>query len=251
MNERQERIYDLIKELGSVSVEALCAAVYASPATVRRDLKAMELEGVLIRTWGGAMDIGEANNDPPASLRSNTNVSAKKAIAKTAAGFLRDNISVFLPSGTTVPELAKHMRRFRNLSVFTNGLDIVDALKNHPGSTVLTLGGIVYENYDTIGPLTDSAIECLNADLFFLSCSGICADGFTASDMVRLDIMKKMQKRSAKTILLVDTSKVGKRFTYRGFPFERINYVIMEKLPDDSALIEALGDKLIIPTTPL
>lgn len=246
MNERQERIYTIVNRDGKASVEGLCQAVYASPATIRRDLKFMEQEGLLIRTWGGAIGMGEANNDPPVSLRSNANIQAKRAIARTAVGFLQDSISVFLPSGTTVTELAKLMHKFQNLNVFTNGLDIVSALNAHPSAQVLALGGKVYENYDMVGTLTDNAIACLNADLFFLSCSGICADGFTASDMVRLDVMQKMQKNSTKTILLADTSKVGKKYTYRGFGFDVIDYVIMEKLPNDADLIHVLGKKLII-----
>ena len=54
-----------------------------------------------------------------------------------------------------------------------------------------------------------------------------------------------MKKNSAKTILLADTSKVGKRYTYRGFGFEDIDYVVMETKPNDAELKKALGKKLI------
>lgn len=246
MNERQERIYAILNKRGSASIEQLTGDVFASAATIRRDLKAMEKEGLLVRTWGGAISANQVNNDPPLFVRSNTNIHAKRVIARAAAGFLHDNASVFLPSGTTVTEVAKQMYRYKNLTVFTNGLDIIGALNDHLSAKILVLGGELYENYDMIGPLTDSAIDSMNADLFFFSCSGISAEGFTSSDMVRLDIIKKMKKNSAKTVLLADTSKVGKKHTYRGFGFEYIDYVVMEKLPDDSALIKALGKKLIV-----
>lgn len=245
MNERQERIYGILNKRGSASIEQLCSDVFASPATIRRDLKAMEQEGLLVRTWGGAISSNQVNNDPPLFVRSNTNTHAKRAIAKTAAGFLHDNASVFLPSGTTVTEVAKQMRGYKNLTVFTNGLDIIGALNDHLSAKVIVLGGELYENYDMIGSLADSAIDSLNADLFFFSCSGISADGFTSSDMVRLDIIKKMKKNSAKTILLADTSKVGKKYTYRGFGFEYVDHVVMERKPDDIALVKALGKKLV------
>ena len=54
-----------------------------------------------------------------------------------------------------------------------------------------------------------------------------------------------MKKNSAKTILLADNSKVGKRFTYRGFGFEYIDYVIMDARPNNAELKQALGKKLI------
>lgn len=249
MNERQERIYAILNKQGNASIEQLCSYVFASAATIRRDLKAMEKEGLIVRTWGGAISASQVNNDPPLFIRSNTNIHAKRAIAKTAATFLHDNASVFLPSGTTVTEVARQMYRHQNLTVFTNGLDIIGALNEHLSVKILVLGGELYENYDMIGSLTDSAIEALNADLFFFSCSGISAEGFTSSDMSRLDIIKEMKKNSAKTILLADTSKIGKKYTYNGFSFEYIDHVVMERMPDDSALIKTLGSKLVIAKT--
>lgn len=245
MNERQERIYGILNKQGNASIEQLCSDVFASAATIRRDLKAMEKEGLLVRTWGGALSASQVNNDPPSFIRSNANIPAKRAIAKTAAGFLYDNASVFLPSGTTVTEMAKQMHKYKNLTVFTTGLDIIGALSKHMSAKILILGGELYENYDMVGTLTNSAIDSLNADLFFFSCSGISAEGFTSSDMVRLEIIKKMKKNSAKTILLADTSKVGKKHTYRGFGFEYVDHVVMERRPDDSALVKALGKKLV------
>ncbi len=247
MNERQERIYAILNKRGNASIEQLCNDVFASAATIRRDLKAMEREGLLVRTWGGAISANQANNDPPLFVRSNTNIHAKRAIAKAAAGFLHDNASVFLPSGTTVTELAKQMYRYQNITVFTNGLDIISALGNHHSAKIVVLGGELYENYDMVGSLTDNAIDSINVDLFFFSCSGINAEGFTSRDMVRLDIIKKMRKNSAQTILLVDTSKIGNKHTYRGFDFQYVDYVVMERLPDDKALNKALGKKLIVP----
>ena len=46
-------------------------------------------------------------------------------------------------------------------------------------------------------------------------------------------------------ILLTNTSKIGKLHTYRGFGFEQIDHVIMEKMPADPAPVNALGKKLI------
>jgi DeoR/GlpR family transcriptional regulator of sugar metabolism len=64
-------------------------------------------------------------------------------------------------------------------------------------------------------------------------------------DMLRLNVIKKMKNNSAKTILLADNSKVGKKYSYRGFGFEDIDYVIMDSVPNDRALVKALGKKLI------
>jgi len=245
MNDRQEKIYQILNKQGSASVEQLKQAVFASEATLRRDLSQMEQEGLLIRTWGGAISTGNVNSDPPLFVRSNASINEKNTIARIALGFVQDNITLFLASGTTVTKLAKNLHKHENLTVITNGLDTVSALSNHLSAKVILTGGELYENYDMVGPLAESTIDGFNADLFFFSCSGITAEGFTSVNMTRLNIIKKMKKNSAKTILLADCSKVGKKFTYRGFGFEDIDYVVMDARPNNAELKQALGKKLI------
>ena len=245
MNDRQEKIYRILNKQGNASVEQLRQSVFASEATIRRDLAQMEQEGLLIRTWGGAISTDSINNDPPLFVRSNANVQAKNTIARIAIDLMRDNLTVFLASGTTVAKLAKYFHKYENITVITNGLDTVSALDHHLSAKIIIPGGEVYENYDLIGSLTENAIEKFNADIFFFSCSGITAEGFTSVDMIRLNMIEKMKKNSAKTVLLADTSKVGKKYTYRGFGFDEIDYVVMETKPNDPALRKALGKKLI------
>ena len=55
-----------------------------------------------------------------------------------------------------------------------------------------------------------------------------------------------MSRNSAKTVLLTDTSKVGRKYTYKGFGFEEIDYVIMEEDPQDPKLKKVLGKKLVM-----
>lgn len=245
MNERQEKIYQILNKQGNSSVKHLKQAVFASDATIRRDLKQMEQEGLLLRTWGGAVSTSTINTDPPAFVRSKANINAKNQIAGIAVGFLKDNMTVFLASGTTVTRLAKLFHAHKNLTIITNGFDTVTALSNHLSAKIIMPGGEICENYDLQGPLSESMIDKFNADLFFFSCSGITADGFSSSNLPRLGIIEKMKKNSAKTILLADTSKVGKKYTYSGFGFEDIDYVVMETTPNDKDLRKALGNKLV------
>lgn len=249
MIERQKRIYDIVNHHGNATVEQLANAVFASNATIRRDLNEMERNGLLVRVWGGAVAVNKINGDPPGFIRSITNKNHKKKIAQNAISFLHDNMSVFLPSGSTVTELSKLFNMFENLTVITTGLDIINTLNKYSSIKLIVPGGEIYEHYDFAGTLAGNNIDGFNADLFFFSCSGITADGFTSNDIHRLDIIQKMHANSGQTILLVDTSKIGKKSTYKGFPFDDIDYVIMEKMPEDKDLIKILGKKLITTKT--
>ena len=173
-----------------------------------------------------------------------TNVEAKKKISDNASALIRDSMTVFMSSGTTVTELAKLLDGFTNLTVITNGLDIVNEL-NKFGTQVVVTGGELYEHFDFVGALAKNNVGMFNADIFFFSCSGITADGFTSKDMQRLEIMNTMQENSVKTVLLCDTSKVGKKYTYKGFGFDKIDCVVMDSVPKDAALVKALSGKLL------
>ena len=246
MNERQERIYQIIQRLDNATIEHLAKEVYASPATIRRDLSKMERDGLISRVWGGAVLSSKKTLDPPQFVRSNENLYAKKKIAIKALSYISEGSCIFLPSGTTVKELVLSLNRLNDLTVITNSLDVINTLNNTTSFKVFALGGSLYERYDFIGPLTNNVIDKFSADILFFSCSGITKDGFTSNDLNRLEIISRMQKNATKTVLLCDSSKVGKKCMHKGFDFDKIDFIIMEKMPTDLALIEKLKDKLII-----
>lgn len=246
MNERQERIYQIIQRLDNVTIEHLVKEVYASPATIRRDLKQMERDGLISRVWGGAILSNKKTLDPPQFVRTNENQDAKRRIARKALSLISENSSIFLPSGTTVKELCKVLPNAKNLTVVTSSLDVINSLSEFSSCKIFLLGGQLYENYDFIGPLTNDYVDRFCCDLLFFSCSGITAQGFYSNDLNRLEIIKRMQKNSIKTVLLCDSSKIGKICMHNGGDFTKIDFVIMEKLPSDKALINVLKNKLII-----
>jgi len=246
MNERQERIYRIIEKLNNATIEHLAKEVYASPATIRRDLAKMEASGLILRVWGGATLSSKTSLDPPEFVRSNINVEAKKKIARKALSLISENSSIFLPSGTTVKEFCKVLATLNDVAVITNSLDVIETIKNNTSHKTFCLGGELHEHYDFIGPITHGQIDKFSADFLVFSCSGITKDGFTSKDLERLEIIAKMQKNSAKTILLCDSSKVDKKCMYNGFDFAKIDFIVMDKMPTDMELVQKLKDKLII-----
>lgn len=246
MNERQERIYQIIQKLKNATIEHLSNEVYASPATIRRDLAKMEREGVIARVWGGAVLSNQNASDPPEFVRSNENLEGKKKIARKAFSMIEENSSIFLPSGTTVKELCRLFGRLKDITVLTTSLDIMNTLTNFSSFKIFCLGGELYEHCDFVGPITCELIDKFSVDYLFFSCSAITKDGFTSNDINRLDVMARMQKRAKKTVLLCDSTKVNKKGMFNGFDFSKIDYVIMDKVPCDKEIERALKDKLII-----
>ena len=201
----------------------------------------------MIRTWGGAVLANQASGDPPAFVRWGANLYAKKKIALAATELIKDSMSLFLASGTTVTELSKLLFRFRDLTVITNGLDIINALHDHDSVNIIVPGGELYEHYDFTGTIASNNVSKFSTDIFMFSCSGITTDGITLNDSKRLDMIQRMHENAKKTVLLIDTGKAGTQHTYKGFSLDEIDYVVMEKKPADNALVAKLGKKLIVP----
>lgn len=65
MNDRQQKIMELLDDNGFVTVEFLSKTLYCSGATIRRDLAALAESQKIKRTHGGAMHFSGISNDFP------------------------------------------------------------------------------------------------------------------------------------------------------------------------------------------
>ncbi|MGH8485130.1 MAG: DeoR family transcriptional regulator, partial [Pseudomonas sp.] len=78
--QRRHNILALLNEQGEVSVDALAKRFETSEVTIRKDLAALEANGLLLRRYGGAVTMPQeliAEQAQPVSLY-------KQAIAKAA-----------------------------------------------------------------------------------------------------------------------------------------------------------------------
>ena len=75
--------------------------------TVRRDLAAMEAEGVLVRTHGGAAYQAPMVRDLSFSEKDALQAREKSAIAREAVKLLHPGASLFIDTGTTALHFAR------------------------------------------------------------------------------------------------------------------------------------------------
>lgn len=202
---------------GASSIPALADATGASLATVRRDLLALEQQGVISRTHGGARIAHGADAEVGFQIREKQNLAAKRAIAQAAYDLLRPHSSVFLDAGTTVLQLARRLRMSpMPLTVFTNGLVVAQELMMVPKLKITLIGGqLRVENASLVGPAAEAALGGLWFDHLFLGASAIGDDGCLYSiDPGEASLNALMQQRAARTSVLTDASKFGCRTTF-------------------------------------
>lgn len=213
--ERLDHILAFLRENQTATVKTLAARLYASEATVRRDLNELEHRGLVKRLHGGAVLLDGANRELPIRVREQQNVEAKRAIAAKAARYLHDGQVIFLDASSTVMFLIKYFESFELLTIITNGLKTAQELSalNHK---VYCTGGLMLHNSSAyVGDFAVDFVRRFNADLFFFSSRGVSEDGLiTDASSEETNVRKAMFEQSRSRIFLCDQSKLGKTYCY-------------------------------------
>ncbi len=245
-NERYAKIYEILQQRGSVTVQYLKKQLYVSEATIRRDLDAMEKSGLLQRVWGGAM-LRTVDKDIPSFVRMKSNQDKKEKIAFIATAFLKSSSSIFFDSSTSCLPLVPYIAELKNITVVTSSLKMCLQLGQSSDAAVGLLGGVVYEDYILSGYLAVNSVRQFYTDMMFFSCSGISSTcGITSIEPKVVEVCQEMLKHTALKILLCDSSKVGRNALLRLADLNDVDYVIMDEIPEnDAELISALGSRLI------
>src|SRR6266536_6120164 len=94
---RHRRIVAHLETAGYASNRELLALLGCSPSTLRRDLEALELEGLLRRKRGGAVSLQTIRTYEPSTVeRMASQLAEKRAIARYVARHLVDEDDVGL-----------------------------------------------------------------------------------------------------------------------------------------------------------
>ena len=245
-NERYAKIYEILQQRGSVTVQYLEKQLYVSEATIRRDLDTMEKSGLLQRVWGGAM-LRTVDKDIPSFVRLKSNQDKKEKIASVASLFLKSSTSIFFDSSTSCLPLVPYIAELKNIKVVTSSLKMSLELGQSTDAAVNLLGGAVYEDYILSGHLAVNSVRQYHTDMMFFSCSGISsACGITSIEPKVVEVCQEMMKHTALKILLCDSTKVGKNALLRLADLGEVDYVIMDEIPEnDPELVSALGSRLV------
>ena len=103
--ERQAEIMRIVNVHGAVSVQELVNYLDISESTVRRDLAALDEEGLLRRVHGGATSLKEGAHDAAMEDlqdKYSLHIGEKRRIAQFAASLVRPDDFVYLDGGSTV-----------------------------------------------------------------------------------------------------------------------------------------------------
>lgn len=228
--ERQQHILQLIERNQQVSVQMLCDKFGISLATARRDLDALAGRGKVKRIHGGALFTHEGSAQSPALLRVGEHGEAKSRIGAAAAEMVRDGETIFLSSGSTVLEVAHHLRNHKRLNVITNSLLVLNVLAEVPDVSVVSLGGVFNrDEMSFIGHITQQALSEVRADKVFMSISALdLQHGLTNMDLQETLTDRAILKIAREVVLLADHSKIGRAAAAFVAPLSAVHTLITD-----------------------
>src|SRR5438128_9929149 len=194
VEERRQKVLDIINERGFIALADLAKAVEASESTIRRDLDFWDRRGVIRRTHGGAMFVADNPTLPALEERSSRELEEKKQVAQTAAARIQDGDAILLDGGTTTLEVARLLVG-RPLQIVTNSLPIANLFANSRETDLVILGGFVYPRTGVaLGPLTVKMMEGINVRQTLLSVGGITAKGHFNSNLLLVETELAMMR---------------------------------------------------------
>lgn len=224
--ERQEEILKLLGTHAGRRIDQLAEALYVSEATVRRDIEVLEKRGLVRRVYGGVMLKKE---EMPLEVRRQERAAEKEEIAARAAKLIFDGATVFLDASSTALHLIPHLSRFRDLTVVTNGHRAAELLSGGKCRVFSVGGELSPRNMAFVGSLAEETLSRLSVDIAFFSSEGISEDGeITDSSEEETALRRVLLRRAATTALLIDSSKLGRRYLFQLANAREITHVITD-----------------------
>jgi DeoR/GlpR family transcriptional regulator of sugar metabolism len=247
---RRQQILNLLEEAGTLNVNELANRFQVSLVTIRNDLDDLEKEGLLQRTFGGAVFSHRTRFNKSFRERIQQQRDEKRAVAIAALGYIKEGDTIILDAGTSTLALAQLLKE-RAMSVFVITCSVPAALElSSGGYDILLLGGMVRnKSLALLGRETLTILERYRADKAFLGSSGFTAKrGHSMPNPEDAQIKETIMRAADETYVLVDSSKYGHDCLTSFARLRDVDLTITDSHLSRSkaAILEAAGARLCI-----
>lgn len=231
--ERRRIITERIKAVGQVVVSALSAEFAVSEETIRRDLEALERDGVAVRIYGGAVLAGNDRVAPPYSIRKNTNVEPKVAIAQKLGSLLKDGDTLMVDESSTSAYAVRAIRHLKNITLITNSVELLR--ERQDSWHIISTGGTLKPDVlALVGPHAVRTVKSYHVRYAILSCRGINESlGLADSDDEVVAVKQAMMASCDRVLLLADHRKLDRPGLVSLGALREVSTLITDAAPSD------------------
>ncbi|OUS08918.1 hypothetical protein A9Q96_00825 [Rhodobacterales bacterium 52_120_T64] len=236
---------------GSCRTAELATLLNVSEETVRRNIKHLAKEGIVIKVHGGVL-LANRNEEPAFGERMEVNRTAKRAMAKCVAGMIEDGASMFIDNSSTTTFIADALRVRKNLFVVTNSIKVAERLSAHNKNRVFFAGGELREaDGGSYGTGAMAFIKGFNPDFAILSPTAVNSDlGFMSTDLSEAEFARAYIARANASIVVADQSKIGQKGPIVFADAETIDVLVTDVSPPTNfrSSAKTLGLKIVVAT---
>jgi DeoR/GlpR family transcriptional regulator of sugar metabolism len=227
--ERRQYILTILQRDGKVVARQLSEELGLSEDTIRRDLRDLATDGLLLRVHGGALPRSPAA--AKFSARQAQALSAKSAIARAAAQLVRAGQVILMDGGTTNIQVAQYFSPDLHATIITNSPPLASALVDHPHIEVILLGGRLYKHsVVTMGTATLEELHMVRADLYLM---GICslhpAIGISTDNLEEAYLKRAMMACAAEVVALASPEKLNTAASYIVGELRELSEIVTER----------------------
>ncbi len=250
--ERRNEIMQVLKKYGTADVQALAERTHVSKVTIRNDLAFLAAQGMIVRTFGGAVIANQKDMIRLVSNVMNEYQQQKSTIAEEAAKLVCGGMHVFVDTGSTTYQLISYLRNLP-ITIVTNSLLLASRIKADSLCDLVLIGGVLSKYcMGFVGATALGEIDQIFTDILFLGAAGYSIEDnvLTCENIQESAVKQKMMQHSKKKVLLADSSKNGKKGFAAYGRMSDIDMMITDTMREkDIERMRELGVEVIVTDT--
>ena len=235
--ERRNQILATLEIERRVLVSELAKKYAITEETIRRDLEKLENEGLLKKTYGGAVVVDNLSAELPYKMRAETNKTQKLAIAEKIYKLISPKENIMLDASSTCVHIARRLKNKDSLTIITNSVEILVECSNADNISTVSTGGVLRgSSLSLAGSGATFVLNQLTADKAIISCKGLDFErGVMESSLEEADIKRTMAANAKELILAVDSSKFNRLSFAKTLDLLQVNTVVSDNIPSEWA----------------
>ncbi|MFW5796621.1 MAG: DeoR/GlpR family DNA-binding transcription regulator [Alkalispirochaeta sp.] len=249
--ERLSRLLNKVRVEQHTTIDDLADFFHVSTVTIRRDIKELEKQELIVQTVGGGVIYKTEHTGAVDPHSPSHAINEKIRIAEYCTELVRNHDDILIGPGTTTFLVGKILSGItdRNFRIITNSLELAMETGSAPNIRTVVLGGEVRNKYAVgYNGGVEYFTKCHRHHTLLLSADGVDLEaGITIFETHLIPIVLAMRSVSDRVILTVDSSKCGVARYNNVARFEDIDIVVTDvDIPGEyRERIEAAGARLV------
>lgn len=230
LKEREEGILAYLGKHKEATVGELCEALFVSEPTMRRDLARLNAYGKIVRTYGGASLKNEPGENLPLALRERERSDAKALIGRKCLSLISDGDVIMVDGSSTAQALLRLIGAKKAIILITNSAKAPFLVDEGQVKLLVTGGEPAMGTYTFVGDRAEAFLRSFSADLCFFSVRTLTEEGELTDNALSENALRRvMIERSKKSVLMLDSQKIGAPCLGTLCTLNDIDLVISEK----------------------